>query len=97
MIAVQRISHATYETPDLARQIDYYTRVVGLRLAERGKARGKDRAILTTRLGALQRARVPARSARRSQAGCGRAYAQRNRVRIAQRHHAGNRRGRPGH
>jgi catechol 2,3-dioxygenase-like lactoylglutathione lyase family enzyme len=47
MIPVQRIGHATYETPDLARQIDYYTQVVGFRLADRGK----DRAILATRLG----------------------------------------------
>ena len=47
MIAVQRIGHATYETPDLARQLDYYTQVIGFGLAERGK----DRAILTTRLG----------------------------------------------
>ena len=47
MIAVQRIGHATYETPDLSRQIDYYTQVIGFGLAERGK----DRAILTTRLG----------------------------------------------
>jgi catechol 2,3-dioxygenase-like lactoylglutathione lyase family enzyme len=47
MIAVRRISHATYETPDLARQIDYYTQVIGLGLA----AREADRAILATRLG----------------------------------------------
>ena len=33
MIPVQRIAHATYETPDLARQIDYYTQVIGLNLA----------------------------------------------------------------
>jgi catechol 2,3-dioxygenase-like lactoylglutathione lyase family enzyme len=51
MIPVQRIGHATYETADLARQIDYYTQVIGFRLAERHKDRGKDRAILTTRLG----------------------------------------------
>ncbi len=51
MISVQRISHATYETPDVARQIDYYTQVIGFRLADRSKDRGKDRAILTTRLG----------------------------------------------
>jgi catechol 2,3-dioxygenase-like lactoylglutathione lyase family enzyme len=51
MISVQRIGHATYETPDLARQVDYYTQVIGFRLADRGKDRGKDRAILTTRLG----------------------------------------------
>jgi catechol 2,3-dioxygenase-like lactoylglutathione lyase family enzyme len=47
MIAVRRISHATYETPDLARQIDYYTQVIGLELA----AREEDRGILATRLG----------------------------------------------
>jgi catechol 2,3-dioxygenase-like lactoylglutathione lyase family enzyme len=47
MIAVRRISHVTYETPDLARQIDYYTQVIGLALV----AREQDRAILTTRLG----------------------------------------------
>jgi len=47
MIPAQRIAHATYETPDLARQIDYYTQVIGLNLADRGK----DRAILMTRLG----------------------------------------------
>src|SRR5260370_1526506 len=47
MIPLQRISHATYETPDLARQIDYYTQVIGFRLADSGK----ERAILTTRLG----------------------------------------------
>jgi catechol 2,3-dioxygenase-like lactoylglutathione lyase family enzyme len=51
MISVQRIGHATYETPDLARQIDYYTQVIGFRLAERDRDQGKDRAILTTRLG----------------------------------------------
>jgi catechol 2,3-dioxygenase-like lactoylglutathione lyase family enzyme len=47
MIAARRISHATYETPDLARQVDYYTQVIGLALA----AREADRAILATRLG----------------------------------------------
>jgi len=30
MIGVRKISHATYETPDLERQIDYYTNVIGL-------------------------------------------------------------------
>jgi catechol-2,3-dioxygenase len=47
MLSVQRTSHATYEIPDLARQIDYYTQVIGLRLAECGR----DRAILMTRRG----------------------------------------------
>ena len=28
MIAVRRISHATYDTPDLGRQLDYYTHVI---------------------------------------------------------------------
>ena len=35
MINVKRIGHATFETPDLDRQIAYYTDVVGLVLAER--------------------------------------------------------------
>src|SRR5713101_2604313 len=32
MIGVRKISHASYETPDLARQTDYYTNVLGLTL-----------------------------------------------------------------
>ncbi len=49
MISVKRISHATFETPDLDRQIDYFTEIAGLRLAERENGR----AFLTTRLGDL--------------------------------------------
>jgi len=49
MIAVKRIGHATFETPDMERQIDHYTRVVGLVLLDRGK----DHALFTSRLGDL--------------------------------------------
>ena len=49
MINVKQIGHATFETPDLARQIDYYTEIAGLVLAERENGR----AFLTTRLGDL--------------------------------------------
>jgi hypothetical protein len=28
MIAVRRISHATYDTPNLARQLDSYTQII---------------------------------------------------------------------
>jgi catechol 2,3-dioxygenase-like lactoylglutathione lyase family enzyme len=49
MIQVKRIGHATFETPDLERQIDYYTQVAGLVLAERLNGR----AFLATRLGDL--------------------------------------------
>ena len=35
MIQVKRMSHATFETPDLERQIDYFTQVVGLQEAGR--------------------------------------------------------------
>jgi catechol 2,3-dioxygenase-like lactoylglutathione lyase family enzyme len=49
MIKVTRIGHATFETPDLDRQIDYFTNVVGLVLAERAG----DRAWLATRVGDL--------------------------------------------
>jgi catechol 2,3-dioxygenase-like lactoylglutathione lyase family enzyme len=46
---VKRIGHATFETPDLERQIDYYTQIVGLVLA----LRESGRAFLTTKLGDL--------------------------------------------
>jgi catechol 2,3-dioxygenase-like lactoylglutathione lyase family enzyme len=49
MIQVKRIGHATFETPDLERQIDYYTQVAGLVLAECVNGR----AFLATRLGDL--------------------------------------------
>src|SRR5712692_4617492 len=49
MINVKQIGHATFETPDLARQIDYYTEIAGLVLAERENGR----AFLATRLGHL--------------------------------------------
>lgn len=47
MIPVQRIAHATYTSPDPARQIAYYDEVVGFTVSERSKAR----TILSTRLG----------------------------------------------
>ena len=49
MIKPRRIGHATFETPDLQKMIDYYTEVVGLVLAEREK----DRAFLTSPIGLL--------------------------------------------
>ena len=30
MIRVRKISHATYETPDLDAQVEYYTEILGL-------------------------------------------------------------------
>lgn len=49
MIQVRRIGHITLETPDLDRQIDYFTGIVGLALAERDH----DRAYLASKLGPL--------------------------------------------
>ena len=49
MIKVRRIGHATFETPDLDKQIDYYTQVNGLALA----AREENRAFLATKTGQL--------------------------------------------
>ena len=49
MIKPRRIGHATFETPDLPRLVDYYTEVMGLVLAERDK----DRAFLATKIGQL--------------------------------------------
>src|SRR6202042_1241755 len=49
MIKPIRIGHATFETPDLEKMIDYYTEVMGLVLAEREK----DRAFLASKVGLL--------------------------------------------
>ena len=35
MIQTTRFSHAVFETPDIDRQIDYFTEVVGLQLSEK--------------------------------------------------------------
>jgi catechol 2,3-dioxygenase-like lactoylglutathione lyase family enzyme len=47
MIKVKRLGHATVSTPDLERQIAYYTEVVGLVLVERDR----NQAFLATKLG----------------------------------------------
>jgi len=44
MIRVRKIAHATYETPDLDQQVDYYTNIVGLTLS----AKDKDAAFLSS-------------------------------------------------
>ena len=49
MIKAKRIGHATFATPDLDRQIDYFQQVVGLCLAEREA----NRAFLATNSGQL--------------------------------------------
>ena len=49
MISVKRLAHVTFETPDLERQIDYFTHIAGLVLA----AREKGRAYLATKVGDL--------------------------------------------
>jgi catechol 2,3-dioxygenase-like lactoylglutathione lyase family enzyme len=47
MIPVRRIAHATFVTPDIDRQVDYYTEVIGLQVV----GRDKDQAVLATRQG----------------------------------------------
>ena len=37
MIRVKKIAHATYEMPDLDKQVEYYTEILGLTLTERSK------------------------------------------------------------
>src|SRR6202011_5565745 len=49
MIKPRRIGHATFETPDLEKAIDYYGKFMGLIVAEREK----DRAFLMTKIGQL--------------------------------------------
>ena len=50
MIGVRKISHASYETPDLDKQAEYYTNVLGLTLIakerERGLSRQRDASII---------------------------------------------------
>lgn len=47
MIDVKRLGHATLATPDIERQVDYWTAVMGLRVVDRSK----DRVLLATKLG----------------------------------------------
>ena len=47
MIKVRRLGHATISTPDLEKQTDYYGRVLGLQVIERGK----DRVFLASKQG----------------------------------------------
>jgi catechol-2,3-dioxygenase len=47
MIQVRRVAHATLSTPDLDKQVDYWTHIVGLNVA----ARDARRAVLATTLG----------------------------------------------
>jgi catechol 2,3-dioxygenase-like lactoylglutathione lyase family enzyme len=49
MIQVKRMSHATFVTPDIERQIDYFTNIAGLALA----GRDNGRAYLATKVGDL--------------------------------------------
>ena len=74
MIGVKKIAHATYETPDLDQQIEYYTDILGLDLV----AKEKDAAYLASTLdhhsvvlrkggrSAMRAARLPDRAGRRS-------------------------------
>ena len=47
MIKIKRLGHATFSTTDLDRQIDYWTRVIGLQIVDRGK----DHCVFATKLG----------------------------------------------
>lgn len=49
MIQARRIGHATFETPDLDRAVDYYTSIAGLVLT----SKEKDRAFLASKVGQL--------------------------------------------
>jgi catechol 2,3-dioxygenase-like lactoylglutathione lyase family enzyme len=49
MIKPRKIGHATFETPDLDKAIDYYVQTNGLKLAEREK----DEAFLVSKIGVL--------------------------------------------
>ena len=74
MIGVRKIAHATYEVPDLDRQLEYYTDILGLTLS----AKEKDAAYLSSTIdhhsvvlkkgsGQVYADRIPDRAGRRSQ------------------------------
>ena len=50
MIQVHRLGHATFETPDVARQADYYAEVIGLQVRRDGNLRRASRAPGTDRV-----------------------------------------------
>jgi catechol-2,3-dioxygenase len=56
MIQVRRLGHATFETPDVARQADYYAEVIGLQVRRDG-----NRAILSTGRGEERTSRCRSR------------------------------------
>ena len=72
MISVRRIAHAGFETPDVERQVDYYTEILGLTLVEKEKdiaylASTNDHHSVILRRGSeakLHAARVPDRAER---------------------------------
>jgi catechol 2,3-dioxygenase-like lactoylglutathione lyase family enzyme len=39
MIRIKRLGHATLTTPDVERQVDYWTGVMGLKVLERSEGR----------------------------------------------------------
>ena len=43
MIDIRRAGHATFTTPDLDRQVDYYSDMLGLIVTERGQGPGVSR------------------------------------------------------
>src|SRR5689334_8449363 len=47
MIETRRLGHATFSTPDIEKQIDYYAHVIGLSVVERSPKR----CVLATKLG----------------------------------------------
>src|SRR5262245_35861889 len=47
MIKIKRLGHATLATPDIERQVEYWTAVMGLQVVDRSK----DRVFLATKLG----------------------------------------------
>ena len=64
MIGVKKIAHATYETPDLDKQIEYYTDILGLNLI----AKEKDAAYLAS---TIDHHSVVLRKGARSPNACG--------------------------
>ena len=75
MIRVKKIAHAIYEMPDVDKQIEYYTEILGLTRDRQGQGRGLSRldrrsplgGAAQGRAGEMRAPRLPDRARRRSQ------------------------------
>ena len=64
MIGVKKIAHASYETPDLDQQVEYYTDILGLIADRQGQGRGLSRHHRRSSFGGAAQGRASAQCVR---------------------------------